>query len=76
MDVKNMHQPIHLLPLLLLKWKLVSKTFKSEGELLLNVMPDIEVEYKTVLIEDPSKVRKEEGDIEDYIIEKEEQEDD
>lgn len=23
MDVKNMHQPIHLLPLLLLKWKLV-----------------------------------------------------
>ncbi|KIX22636.1 hypothetical protein SY27_02075 [Flavobacterium sp. 316] len=53
-----------------IKWKLVSKTFKQEGSLLINIKPDIETTYNDILIEDPLKVRTEESDIEDYIVEK------
>lgn len=60
----------------LLKWKLVSKTYKTEGDLLLIIKPDIETEYETILVEDPLKVRTVEGEIEDYIVEKKEEESD
>jgi len=51
-------------------WKLISKDFKDEGELKILVNSDIEVERKTVLIEDPLKVRIVESEIEDLFIEK------
>lgn len=55
---------------IVIKWKLVSKSFKQEGDLLINVKPDIETIYKDILVEDPLKVRTEESDIEDYIEDK------
>ena len=57
---------------IVLRWKLISKSFKQSGELLINVKPDIETVYKDILVEDPLKVRTEESDIEDYIEEKKE----
>lgn len=59
---------------IVIKWKLVSKSFKQEGDLLINVKPDIETIYKDILVEDPLKVRTEESDIEDYIEDKKEEE--
>lgn len=56
-----------------IRWKLISKDFKDEGELILKVVPDIEIEDKTVLVEDPFKVRTEESGITDYILDKEEE---
>lgn len=55
-----------------INWKLLSKDFKDEGQLLITVQPDIETEYKDVLVEDPLKVRVHESDIEEYIIDKNE----
>lgn len=53
-----------------INWKLLSRDFKDEGQLLITVQPDIETEYKDVLVEDPLKVRVHESDIEEYIIDK------
>lgn len=57
-----------------LKWKLISKDFKDEGELKIYVQPDIEMKYETVLVEDPLKVRLVQGDIKDCIEDKKEEE--
>jgi len=59
---------------ILIKWRLISKDFKDDGELLIKVLPDIEIESKTILIEDELKARFEDSEIEDYIIEKKEEE--
>ncbi|WP_428225295.1 hypothetical protein [Flavobacterium sp.] len=63
-------KPSHKESKIVIKWKLISKSFKQEGDLLINVKPDIETIYKDILIEDPLKVRTEESEIEDYIVEK------
>ena len=55
---------------IIIKWKLISKDFKDEGELILKVFPEIEKEYKYIFVEDPLKVGVKKGKIEDYIIEK------
>ena len=65
-------KPIHKESKIVVKWKLISKSFKQSGELLINVKPDIETVYKDVLVEDPLKVRTEESEIEDFIVEKNE----
>ncbi|MGB1295418.1 MAG: hypothetical protein ACPG6V_08035 [Flavobacteriales bacterium] len=52
-------------------WKLVSRDFIEEGDLKLNINIEIKENHKTVLVDDPLKVRMEEGEIEDYITEKE-----
>lgn len=54
-----------------IKWKLVSRDYKQEGELKLNIDIEIKETHKTVLVEDPLKVRIEKGAIEDYITENE-----
>lgn len=61
--IKTIHEPATIN----VHWKLVSKDFKEEGDLKLNIEIDIKRNYKTVLVEDPLQVRIEEGEIEDYI---------
>jgi len=59
---------------IIIKWKLISRDFKDEGQLIINVLPDIETEFKTILVNDPLKVRIEDGEIDDFITEKKEKE--
>lgn len=53
----------------LIKWKLVSRDFKDEGQLKLILKPEIKKDYSIEIIEDPQLIRTEEGPIEDYITE-------
>lgn len=53
-----------------INWKLLSKDFKDEGQLIINVQPDIETEYNDILVDDLSAVKVIEGEIEEYILEK------
>lgn len=53
-----------------LRWKLIARDFKEEGVLMIIINPKIEIEYKTVLVDDPTQVRVEKGEIEDVIIRK------
>lgn len=55
---------------IIIRWKLLSKDFKDNGELILNIKSDIETDYQTILVEDPLKVRIVESEIEDYIVDK------
>jgi len=55
---------------IIINWKLISKDFKTNGQLILNVQPNIETEYKEVLVEDPLSVKVLEGEIEEYIVDK------
>ena len=52
-------------------WKLISKDFKDEGMLQVAVVPNIDFEYKDILVEDPLMVGTTEGTIQDVLIEKE-----
>ncbi len=52
-------------------WKLISKDFKDEGVLQIIVVPNIDFEYKDILVEDPFMVGTTEGGIEDVFTEKE-----
>ena len=63
-------KPIHEPRTINIHWKLVSKDFKEEGDLKLNIDIEIKRNHKTILVEDPLKVRVEEGEIEDYITDK------
>lgn len=63
-------KPVHKSKEIDIKWKLVSRDYKQEGTLKLNIDIEIKENHKTVLVEDPLKVRIEEGDIEDYITER------
>lgn len=65
-------KPSHKESKIVINWKLISKSFKQEGNLLINVEPIIETTYNDVLIEDPLKVRIDESDITDFIDLKEE----
>jgi hypothetical protein len=53
----------------LIKWKMLSKDFKDEGELKLIIQPEIEMRSTESLVNDPSEVRIESGEIEDVIVE-------
>lgn len=53
-----------------LRWKLIARDFKEEGELTIIVKPKIEIEYNSILVDDPTQVRVEKGEIEDVIIRK------
>jgi hypothetical protein len=55
---------------ILIKWKLISKDFKDNGELVIKVIPNIDIAYKTFLVEDPLKVRIDDGEIEDFEVPK------
>lgn len=48
-------------------WKLVSRDYKEEGDLRLNIEIELKKNHKTILVEDPLMVRIEEEEIEDYI---------
>ncbi|MEQ8470826.1 MAG: hypothetical protein RIC35_06550 [Marinoscillum sp.] len=63
-------KPIHEPRKINIHWKLVSKDFKKDGFLKLNIDIEIKRNHKTILVEDPLKVRVEEGEIEDYITDK------
>jgi hypothetical protein len=52
------------------RWKLISKDFKDEGELKVVIKPDIETDYKDILVEDPLKVGIKEFPIEDVFVDK------
>lgn len=52
---------------IVIKWKLISKDFKDEGQLLIKVRPEITTIRDEVLVETPLEVRTEYGDIEEYI---------
>lgn len=65
-------KPSHKESKIVINWKLISKFFKQEGNLLINVNPIIENTYNDVLIEDSLKVRVEESDITDFVDLKEE----
>ncbi len=54
-----------------IKWKLISKDFKDNGELTLKVKPNIIFENKEVLVEDPLRLGIKEGEIEDYLVDNE-----
>lgn len=58
---------------ILIKWKLLSKDYKDEGTLIIKVIPSIVTKYEDILVEDPLKVRIVEGEIEDYLTDKDEQ---
>lgn len=53
---------------IIINWKLISKSFKQDGELIINVIPDIERVYTEILVDDPLKVGVEKSKIEDFII--------
>lgn len=59
---------------IVINWKLISKSFKQSGDLILNVKPDVDITYKDALVENPLKVGIEEGDIEDFIVKKRDEE--
>jgi hypothetical protein len=50
-------------------WKLLSKNFKGDGTLIINVHPKYVTVNKDVIVKEKSQVRIEEGTIEDYITE-------
>lgn len=54
-----------------IKWKLVSKDYKNEGELLLNLDIEIKRKYNEFIVDDPSDVRTIEGELVDYIKDRE-----
>jgi hypothetical protein len=54
----------------IIHWKLISKYYKNQGELCIDLQPDVKAEYQSFLIEDPLKVRNEESEIEDFITSK------
>lgn len=54
---------------IVIKWKLISEDFKEEGELLIKVVPEIEKEYKSIVVDDPTVERLEYGEIHDCINE-------
>ena len=66
-------KPLHESKTIIIGWKLVSKDYKNEGELKLNIVPEIKKEYKTILVEDPFEVKTVEGEIEDYITDGQEE---
>jgi hypothetical protein len=63
-------KPIHESRTVNIHWKLVSRDFKEEGDLKLNIEVEIKRNNRTILVEDPLEVRVEEGKIEDYITDK------
>jgi hypothetical protein len=60
-------KPLHEEREVIIHWKLISKDFKDEGRLKLTLVPEIVKDYETVIVEDPSEVRTEKGQLEDYI---------
>jgi len=59
---------------IIVKWKLVSKDFKDNGELKIEIEPVISIKENTVFIEDHSKLGKVIGKIEDFIVSKDDDE--
>ena len=53
-----------------IQWKLVSKNYRSNGVLKIEVRPQIETQYDRILTDDPLEARKPaiESEIEDYIV--------
>jgi hypothetical protein len=62
-----MIKPLHEETVVLINWKLISKDFKDDGQLKLTLVPEMKRDFRTVLVEDPFKVRIERGEISDYI---------
>jgi len=52
-----------------IKWKLLSKDFKCDGHLFINVQPKYHQVHCTKWVKEQSQVKSEEGTIEDYISE-------
>lgn len=63
-------KPFHEESQIIINWKLLSKNYKDQGQLTINVHPQILTKHNEVLVKDPTKVRIEESNISDYIAEK------
>lgn len=61
--IKPLHQPSSIN----INWRLTSNDYKNSGMLKMNFMPELIRQHNTVLVEDPLRVKVEEGKIEDYI---------
>lgn len=53
---------------ILIKWKMISKDFKDNGELRLIIKPNFEIERKYVTVDLKSEVHIVKGDAQDYIV--------
>lgn len=54
-----------------IEWKLISKDFKDNGELILKVRPNIITESKELHVENPTKLGFREDEIEEYLVDEE-----
>jgi len=71
--IKPFHK--HIETEITINWKLVSLDYKSEGSLKLNIIPTYKLDTKVIFVDDPSDARVVE-EIEDYITDKSDQDDD
>jgi len=55
---------------IIITWKLISKDFKDEGELVINVSSEIVAKRNFKTVDDQSEVRRVEHEFEDFIEEK------
>lgn len=53
---------------IILKWKLISKNFKDEGELKMIIEPDIEIKKREIIVQNKQDVKVEEIEVLDCII--------
>jgi hypothetical protein len=54
---------------IIIVWKLLSKNFKDDGNLIINVHPQYVIVNKNIIVKEKSEVRTEEGTIDEYITE-------
>jgi hypothetical protein len=50
-----------------LKWRLISRDFKDQGELDLHIKPEIRNDWKTVIVSNPSEIKEPEIEFKDWI---------
>lgn len=58
-----------------IRWRLLSKHYKTEGELLIHIIPNIELERKTIYVKDASQIQDDKITFEDFIEVKDKSED-
>ncbi|RYZ89657.1 MAG: hypothetical protein EOP04_06240 [Proteobacteria bacterium] len=61
--IKPLHEPSKVK----INWRLNSRDYKTEGQLVINFHPEIIRDHDVVLVEDPTAVRIVQGNIEDHI---------
>lgn len=52
---------------IVIRWKLISSNYKDEGVLTINMKPDVERKYESIIVEEREEVKTIEGEIEDCL---------